>query len=725
MDHISRPPVMTERGRLSLAKLLLQPIPLISIASSLLILGFALWVGQQVHTTSYRLTEKSLTGIRNANAAALRIWLRNQQDTATRIAGDNLEGTWPGELLRRYPAQQEVTLADLKESHAYFGLEQVPPMIPTDRQHRGWALLNLDGVVLLASEPSWLAFPLPISRHAWREVTRGIPTVSHPFAVPASMAAQDCEPHTGRTFMAAIAPIQDNSRVLGGLAILLDPLDQFSNLLAHGQFGDSAESYVFNRQGILLSKSRSTTRLRDVGLLPEDTAVHELLNIELRDPEANLMIGEPATQPRSTQSLTRMAERATRGGTGVDSEGYNNYLGVPVVGAWTWLDEYELGLATEVEMAEVYRPLAQLRYAFWLFAGILSATSAGFIGLSVRNQLLEQRARSADHRMRRLGNYELLEPIGSGGMGMVYRGRHQLLRRPVAVKVLEASSADARSIKRFEREVQRTSELQHPNTVQIYDYGITSDSTFFYVMELIDGLDLTQLVETYGPQPPGRVIHILTQVCGSLAEAHERGLVHRDIKPGNLLLSAPAGVYDYVKVVDFGLVKETAGVDANAVTRVESLTGTPLYMSPEAIRDATAVDDRADLYSLSAVGYYLLTGHPLFDADTAVDICLLQVSQMPVRPSERLGKPLPDDLQELLMDCLHKLADQRPQSVSEFATRLRACEDAKTWSPEDATEWWTEVYDKQPLKRTQTIGLLPNRDGDQPNFQPGNRTVVD
>jgi eukaryotic-like serine/threonine-protein kinase len=271
-----------------------------------------------------------------------------------------------------------------------------------------------------------------------------------------------------------------------------------------------------------------------------------------------------------------------------------------------------------------------------------------------------------------LGRYTLREKIGEGGMGMVYRAEHAMLRRATAIKLLLPERVSAAALARFEREVQLTSQLSHPNTIAIYDYGRTPEGTFYYAMEYLDGRSLERLVAEEGPQAPGRVVHILRQVVGSLSEAHQIGLIHRDIKPGNLLLGARGGLPDFVKVIDFGLVKQIEHAEDVAVTRNDALTGTPLFMAPESITNPTSIDGKVDTYALGAVAYFLLTGTPPFQGASMVEICGHHMLTPPTPPSERLGSRVPPKLEALVLRCLAKQPDARPDD-NELARQLREC----------------------------------------------------
>ena len=296
---------------------------------------------------------------------------------------------------------------------------------------------------------------------------------------------------------------------------------------------------------------------------------------------------------------------------------------------------------------------------------------------------------------RQLGQYTLEEKVGHGGMGEVYRARHAMLRRPTAVKLLRPGATDAAMLARFEREVQLTSILTHPNTVSVFDYGRAVDGTFYYAMEYLDGVDLHKLVQADGPQPPARVIHILRQVCGSLAEAHGIGLIHRDIKPANLMLCQRGGVPDVVKVLDFGLVRNVAASGDVALTRDDAVLGTPLFLSPEALTSPQDVDARGDLYALGAVAYYLLSGAHVFTGRTVVEVCGQHLHAVPEAPSQRLGRPLPRDLEALVQRCLEKDPAQRPSSARELDRLLAACESAGDWTDAAAREWWRST---QPVR---------------------------
>jgi len=330
----------------------------------------------------------------------------------------------------------------------------------------------------------------------------------------------------------------------------------------------------------------------------------------------------------------------------------------------------------------------------------LVITIAGTSAMAIVIWGLRERMRAA----MKLGQYTLSEKIGEGGMGVVYRAQHALLRRPTAVKVLGSDKADTSLVTRFEREVQLTSEITHPNIVAVYDFGRSPDGSFYYAMEYLDGIDLQRLVDADGPQPAARVAHILAQVADALAEAHAIGLIHRDIKPANVVLCANTRRPDHVKVVDFGLVKQI-GTEDPAVTGSNTITGTPLYLPPEALLAPYDVDGRSDLYSLGALGYFLLTGQPVFAGKTLLEVCAQTLHEPVVPPSSRVAVHIPPKLEALLMACLAKTKDARPESADAFAAALRACDDVPAWTALEAARWWK--HHPEPLEPTRAADRAP------------------
>ena len=312
----------------------------------------------------------------------------------------------------------------------------------------------------------------------------------------------------------------------------------------------------------------------------------------------------------------------------------------------------------------------------------------------IRHDLRE----AVSHIGRKLGPFELVYKIGGGGNGTVYRAKHALLKRPTAVKVMLPQFASSESAKkRFHNEVQITSSLSHPNTVAVFDFGQTPEGTLYYAMEHLSGVTLEDLVRISGPQPATRVLGILNQVCGSLKEAHAQGLIHRDIKPTNIMLCEHGGLSDVVKVLDFGLVKDIQQ-DAPNLTQANALVGTPFYLAPELITDATVFSPASDLYALGGVGYYLLTGRNVFEGESALEICAMHLHDEPVPPSQRISREIPSDLEAVVMACLAKQPGDRPQSAEKMSEMLSGCKGYGAWTQEKAQQWWSSNRSSLPME---------------------------
>jgi eukaryotic-like serine/threonine-protein kinase len=330
-----------------------------------------------------------------------------------------------------------------------------------------------------------------------------------------------------------------------------------------------------------------------------------------------------------------------------------------------------------------------LNTILWSVLGTTLATVASRVTYGLRRQVAEASE---------LGQYILEEKIGAGGMGEVWRARHRMLIRPAAIKLIRGQVLTSMSgdpdvlMRRFEREARATAALKSPHTVQLYDFGATDDGTLYYVMELLDGIDLDTLVRRYGPLPAERAIHILRQVCSSLADAHANGMVHRDVKPANVVVNRTGTTFDFAKVLDFGLVKleSTRSHDKDAVnlTALGTAGGTPAFIAPEVVLGAAETDHRVDIYSLGCVAYWLLTGKVVFESDNVMQVMIDHARTPPARPSLRIELPIPPELEDVVMECLAKEPGPRPASAEILSARLANVPLASAWTLERAERWW-------------------------------------
>jgi len=504
------------------------------------------------------------------------------------------------------------------------------------------------------------------------------------------------------TVMQVAAPLKDTNDVTrGALALIINPDAEFTRILSVARSGQTGETFAFDPMGVMISKSRFEEQLKGLGLVESRPGAGSALTLRLTDPGGDLTAGFKPGNTNAQRPLIEMVRRAIDGSTGVEVQPFRDYRGVPVLGAWMWLPHYGFGVGTKIDAREAYRTLRLVRTVFVILFLLLVLASLVILLYSLRQVVWRRRLTEAELKARQLGQYQLVEKIGEGGMGIVYKARHALLRRETALKLLTPDKADAVSIQRFEREVRLTCRLMHPNTIQIYDYGHTPEGIFYYAMEYLDGLNLGELVERYGPQPEGRVVNLLIQICESLGEAHALGLVHRDIKPANIFVTDRGGVPDMVKVLDFGLVRSVSIAEDPAIAAADLgiFVGTPNYISPEAVENSANTDARSDLYAVGAVGYYLLTGQGVFEGETMAEICRKRLEEEPVPPATRLGRPICPHLEAVVLRCLGRDPEARPQSAAELIALLAASPRIPDWNVEQRSAWWVAHRDAINLAR--------------------------
>ncbi|AMV38631.1 serine/threonine-protein kinase [Planctomyces sp. SH-PL62] len=353
---------------------------------------------------------------------------------------------------------------------------------------------------------------------------------------------------------------------------------------------------------------------------------------------------------------------------------------VPVV-AFTLLLEFE-----HPDLVEELEAMRSSEHSGSNVVALLCGASLAIYCAHVLNGL-----RKDLHDARKFGQYQLGRRIGVGGMGEVFLAEHQLLKRPCALKLIKGDAGgDSLALARFEREVKSAARLSHPNTIAIYDYGRTDEGTFYYVMEYLPGMSLQDLVSQHGPVSPGRLLYLLRQVCGGLAEAHALGIIHRDLKPANIFVALRGGEADVAKILDFGLVKLTADPDAPELTTDRSVSGTPAFMAPEQATGDRPVDPRTDVYALGAIAYYALTGRPPFEGTTAMAVMIAQVRD-PVVPPSQVVEGVPEDLERVILRCLAKAPDDRYANVKALARDLAACASARDWDEDQAEAWWNAL----------------------------------
>jgi serine/threonine protein kinase len=690
----------------------------IPLLTALLVAGVGGWADSQLHRVIQQNLRKTLQSSLDANVTALEIWMANQKRIATSLAEEPTLRKGSLELLAlayEQPTNRAALNERIRQLNSTGNLNERFRNLGYEMAH----LVDTNMAVVLETGRGRGRTGRPVMEELkpkYRELfEQGEPRIITPFKIPRPTnvrrpQARENDPRppgtAGRTnfpprrfqplqrdpaAMQVAAPVKNEAgETLGALVLIFSPNAEFTRILSVANYGDSGETFAFDGEGVLLSESRFDEQLRALGLIENKPDSVSALNLRLTDPGGDLASGHTAN---TNGPLMLMVDRALDGESGVEIEPFRDYRGVPVVGAWQWLPQYGFGVGMKLDASDAFRLLRMVRAVFLvLFLLLLLASLAlllsSYVQLRVRRRLTE-----AELKARQLGQYRLIEKIGEGGMGSVYKARHALLRRETALKLLPPDKADDYTIKRFEQEVQLTCTLTHPNTIQVFDYGHTPDGIFYYAMEYLDGLTLADLVVRYGPQPEARVIHILRQVCDSLAEAHARGLIHRDIKPANIFVCDRGGVPDSVKVLDFGLVRHF-GPQASAANLpefpgAEGIVGTPNFISPEAIQNPEHADARSDVYSVGVVAYYLLTGQNIFEGKSIAEVCRQHINDTPATPSQRIGTNLDPALETLVMQCLAKRPADRPQSAAELSAALVRCATAGQWASEQRAEWWT------------------------------------
>lgn len=644
------------------------------------------WAQSTVEGAVKRQVGEQLSTLLNAEVAALTLWSDIEKSEAQRFALDPVILGTIVDLLR-VAADPDGGPSAVLASRELAAFREVMDASSIRSTVRGYGVVDLSGRIVAAKNDAAIGRRVGTSVAEWFDrIVAGETAIFGPVEYPVAEGERDSLVLRPAIFVAA--PVR-NSRndVIAAFVMRYSPADEFSRLLHLAQFGASGESYAFNSSGVMITESRFTDQLQEVGLVEGGPDASSILAIDIRNPGGNLLLGHQPDLPRAALPYTRMAAAAIAGIDGVDVEGYLDYRGVPVVGAWRWLPDYGFGVAMEVDVQEAYETLYVVRQGFWALVALLMLGAVGIFFYNFLFQDLSNRMRKAE----RLGQYTLEEKIGEGGMGSVYKAKHAMLRRPTAIKLIKEGQVKPETLVRFEREVQLTSQLANPNTVAIYDYGRTPEGVFYYAMEYLPGITLDNLVLNDGPQPERRVVHILRQICSSLAEAHARGMIHRDIKPANIMLLERGGMYDVIKVLDFGLVKDITSGDQN-VTAMNTVPGTPHFLSPEAIQHPDAIDARSDLYAVGAVGYFLLTGSFVFSGTSAIEVLGKQVNDTPEDPSERLGRSLDPYLEGLILQCLAKDPADRPADAGVLLEALSSGYQSPigTWTQKEAAAWWAE-----------------------------------
>jgi serine/threonine-protein kinase len=691
----SGPGAARPRLRRSLARIFFgtteQRVEAVAIAI-LILAGVGWWTWTGVKQSVEDARRGYVRALLDAKAASLEVWVNAKRAEAERWAAvPDLAGAVRAlEAAARGGAPREALVSS--PAQAQFA-RLLAPAGATDPERVAANAVDRRGRIVAARVPAQVG--LTVGKGIQADLARVFAGESR-FLAP--RLESERLPGVGEPFERPVAwfaaPVRDpEGKVVAALEIGSYADARFARILAPpAELADpesSGDVYAFDETGLLLTTSRYREALRTAGVLPRDART-AAFNVRLRDPGVDLR-EQAVPADYAERDLTRLAAAAIASRRAEDPgarrgellEPYRNYVGREVIGAWQWLPEYDIGVAIEVAASEAYAPLRYLRIAVVMIFGLLVVAVGVALGSTFSLAQL-------DREVRQLGQYRIEGKIDEGGMATVHRAVHALLKRPTAIKILKPALATDELIERFEREVTLASRLQHPATVEIFDYGRTRDGTFYYAMEYIDGITLAALVDKDGAQPASRVAHILKQVCESLREAHAKGLVHRDIKPANVMICERGGESDVAKVLDFGLVKDTHATDKRDITQFARLLGTPTYMAPERIRNPAAASPAVDIYAVGAVAFLLLTARRVFDAPNELELARRVLEVEAPRAARFAQRPIPPALDALIARCLAKDPAARPQRIEELIEVLAAVLREHPWTHDEAARWWQD-----------------------------------
>jgi tRNA A-37 threonylcarbamoyl transferase component Bud32 len=620
----------------------------------------------------------ALTQIVDARASALRSWAERQKLLARNVLADP-------KLLS--PVATLADLADdtkgdpgsLRASPSFKQIRDILSATPAEISDQGFNVVSPSGISICNDSDEIIGRQVSAAGASYlRRCSLGEWIISRPY--PDRQFTNGMSPDYSRPRMFVGGPIlDDKGKLLAIGGFRFSPNREFFGLLPQSH----ATTLAFDEKGFLLNDCGESKEFRNYGLLddvPGDRA--SLMKVRLRDPGGDLTSGyRPATNPDSWMP-TLLCRRASEGGRGSSVTEYRDILGRPVLGAWTWLPEWDMGLGAEQQLRSVLAPMRPIRVVSYLFVLLPLGVTAGLLLMSPSFRSLMRTGREST-----FGSYVLERSIGKGGMAEVFLARHEVLKRPAAVKILSNPDPDAAAVARFEREARLACRLGHPNTIQIFDYGETPEGKLYYAMEYVKGVTLAQLMAMESSLPIARVVHLLRQVAGAVEEAHALGLVHRDLKPSNIMVSGKGALGDMVKVLDFGIACASSPMTEDFTHSVE-LVGTPAYIAPERVRAPQSLDPRSDIYSFGAVAFNLLTGRNVFEGQGPAELIYQVMTAPRPSPSQLRGSLVPIPLEQLVRDCLSIEPEHRPADFRQILEILDRIATQERWDPEQAREWW-------------------------------------
>ncbi|WP_157491270.1 serine/threonine protein kinase [Flammeovirga sp. SJP92] len=665
-------------------------IVIVSSLAVLLVLGF--WVRKHIYNVVFYQEIEEKRAQLNATTTIIQDWVNDEKRKVKEIASTKTLRNFAIVIdsLQRLELPHEVYLQKIQPYNAQINkMKDIMGFEYISLIHKNELKITYN---TFQSEQQFNS-PLinkKLSKHLFdyhNELKKGNTIFIPPIHISASLLEKDSTLNTDSDCAVGTPVYNNENKIVGFVLTVTLAKKQFSNLFKATLYGQSSESYAVNKDGYIISESRFTKDLQKSGFLKHKSSIYHLEDL---NPEVNVMEGESPDLEKINWPLTATSMKFyeyLKGNSKVNNGEidhiYKDYRGVDVIGVWQWIDDLDFGIVNKEDASDA---LEMIRKMDWVL-GILYFIICVLCFLLYHSNIRILRFNS---KIKQLGQFTVVDKIGEGGFGVVYKAEHSLIKMPVAIKLLKKDFITDDNVKRFEREVMATSALKHPNTIKIYDYGTSNEGYFYYVMEYIDGVTLAKIIDRDQVFPINRAVYILLEVAYSLREAHHKNLVHRDIKPMNIILSKQGEAYDQVKLLDFGLVKELAPNTEH--TAFHKVGGTPLYMAPERLRDPNNSDSKVDIYSLGILGFYMLNGRLMIEI----------LSQKVLSGQESIEQndihklvereDIPEDLYALLEKCIQFDPKKRIQSIDDLIFQLEKIAQKHQWTKHNAQDWW-KTYD--------------------------------
>ncbi|MCB0478964.1 MAG: serine/threonine protein kinase [Crocinitomicaceae bacterium] len=670
---------------------------LILIAIIISLISVGIWTQQKMKDSIIELNEHSLDHNIKATIKSLEEWIRDKENLITTVSKDSTVIAATEYLTSKYGMGKFGNKDSIWNDPVHRRLiEKLKPIILVV-ESPSFSIVDASGYRIASN--IYEVVGMQMSPNGMKEILPSIQLDGPKFTRPYMHRINMVEPVKDDSEVPVTwvdCSIKVNENAIATIGFSFYASNGFNDVLSSHKIGINGHTYAFDEKGILLSEIQDVDELIKYEILKKGE--DPVLKLKLINPMNALKDSKTIDRNIYNKSELILPVKEALADKEADSEfiihtvtePYYTFNGDEVIGAYVWLPKYNIGLVTELPTKETLKPVHYLNLILIILIGLL----IGFVVFSFISSYQVARLNKEIGETSRLGQYTLIKHIGEGGMGEVYLAKHAFLSRPNAVKLLKSEFSHKRDVvKRFEREVQLASQLKNPHTIQIHDFGYTEGDRFYYAMEFLEGITLADLIRIEGSLSLSRTVVLLKQICYSLQETHDHGLVHRDIKPMNIMICKLGGIYDFVKVLDFGLVKDIEGEDLE-MTQEAFIQGTPVYMAPERFLRPQLSSPKSDIYSIGMVAYYLVTGRKVFDHIDRNSLLNEILNTTPKNVGELTNENLPKDFSDLVMSCLAKDMEDRPENISAILNVLNKL-DVSAWTQTEAKNWWENHIEKK------------------------------